>query len=264
MIKDIIYNAKLKIEEESISLVNFLKFGDEVLYPVSKYDELIELTKILEEDYKNELRGFKKCLSNKETLSLVDKILKITGKPCHTSTRDLTVDLSKRNKWVSQNPMCVSYQDWEKWSYYICGKLNIDFKVTRKVCDFTLELTRKIIPCDILVYIQAKKKACDMNIKLDINKDRCKAELKILRQDANCDLSLKLYTELKKCNVSFDMIKKVYSCGLKLKMEAEEVVLVTDLNEYALSCIEPESLAPLLEINQTPSISIDDILNNYK
>lgn len=262
MTKDIIYNSKLELEDRSIRLINTLHWGD--VYGYKPASDLIEYNKILEEDYKNELRGFKACLSKKEKQSLLDKILSITGKPCHTSTRDLIVDTSNVNKWISQNPMCVSYKDWEKWSHYICGKLNINFKVTRKTCDFTLELTRKIIPCDILVYIQAHKKACDLDIKLDINKDRCKAELKILREDVNCDLSLKLYTELKKCNVSFDMVKKVYSCGLRLDMSAEEVLLVTDLNEYALSCIDPESLAPLLEINQTPSVNIDDILNNYK
>lgn len=263
MIKNIIYNCKLKIEEESINHTNFLRFGAQ--YSYTPYENLIKYTEILEENYNNNIQGFKECLDKHEVDLLVSKIIKYIGKPCISTNRDLSVDISKKQRWISENPMCVSYQEWEKWSYYICGKLNIDFKVERITCDFTLELTRKIIPCDILVYIQAQKKACDLNIKLDIDKVRCQAELNILKQDVNCDLSLTTYIELKKCNVNFDMVKKVYDCNLKLNINSKkEVVLVTDLNEYALDCINPSSLEPLLEINQIPTINIQDVLNNYK
>lgn len=263
MIKDVIYNAKLKIEEESVNYSNFLKYGN--LYSYSPYEDLIEYTSILERNYDNKVRKFEQCLSPLEVESLIDKVLRITGKPCHSTFKDLTVDLSNRDKWISKNPMCVSYQDWEKWSYYICGKLNIDFKIEKKTCDFVLELTRKTIHCDILVYVKAQKKSCDLGIKLDVSKERCQAELKILVTESNCDLSLKTYVELKKCNISFDMIKKVYDCNLKLNINSKkEVVLVTDLNEYALDCINPESLESFSEINQSATVNVQDILNNYQ
>ena len=265
MLKDLLYTVKLKIEEGSIASVKN-KIGSEGAYIIPFYEPLLEYKVLLEEELYNISKGFKRCLKPEQIECLKNNILSITGRLCRVTTyRDITVDDSKKNQWLVKHPYCAVYEDWEKWSHYICGKLNIKFEVERKSCDFVLELVREIIPCDILVYVQAYKKACDIGIKLDLNKDRCKSEFKILVEEHKCDFSFNTYVELKKCNVTFDMIKKVYDCDLKLNINSEfKPVLVTDLNEYALDGINPLDLAPLSEINKTPSISVQEILDNYK
>lgn len=265
MIKDLLYTVKLKIEEGSIASIKD-KIGSQGAYIIPVYKDLIQYKQLLEEEIFNQARGFKPCLKDKELECLKDHILSLTGKLCNTSNyRDLNIDSSNKNKWISKHPQCVVYDDWERWSYYLCNRIGIKLEVQTKICDFTLELTRKIIPCDILIYIQAVKKSCDLGIKLDLDKDRCKAELNILVSEHKCDLSLKTYIELKKCNVTFDMVKKVYGCNLKLNVDSKlKPTLVTPLAEYELECITPSDLAPLLEIEQTPSISVEDILKNYE
>lgn len=261
--RELIYTAKLEIENRNISQIKTLRYGEQYIY--ESYSNLLKLLNIVEEEYNNKKRGFKECLSSKEISLIKDKIMKMVGNLYSGNRyRDNPFNDAGRNLWISKHPTCVSYQDWEKWSYYLCDRLNINFEIKRVTCDFTLELTRKIIPCNILVYIQAHKQACNLGIKLDVEKERCKAELKILKDESKCDLSLKTYIDLKKCNISFDMVKEVYSCGLKLKTQAEKVTLVTDLNEYALDCINPQSLQPLAELNQHPTVNIQDILNNYQ
>lgn len=265
MLEELLYTIKLRVEDGSISSMND-KRGSQGAYIIPEYKDLFYYKEVLQKEYENIREGFKPCLKQDQLDCIKDFVLKITGPLCKKSNRELGIDESNKTKWLIDHPYCVAYDEWEKWSYYICGRLNIDFKIEKKkTCDFTLELTRKIIPCNILVYIQAQKKSCDLGIKLDIDKDRCKAELSILRSEVECDLNLHTYIELKKCNVNFDMIKEVYKCNLKLNINSKlEPVLVTDLNEYALDCINPSSLEPLLEINQTPTINIKDILNNYK
>ena len=125
--RDIIYNSRIELEKRSVSLINSLKNGE--LYDSKPYSDLIKLMNIIKEDYYNTIRGFNKCLSEKEYNSIKDKIIKITGVTPIYEYRDNPFDNSNRNKWIAKHPSCVSYQDWEKWSYYLCGKLNIDFKI---------------------------------------------------------------------------------------------------------------------------------------
>ena len=264
MIQDLIYNLRLEIENESIKYVNGLK-ADKSLFEYREYYYTIHYLEILEKEYNNRIRGFKECLSKKELECLLDRILKIVGKQCTINKRDLLIDSSKKDLWIKNNIFCTPYSEWIKYSKKICDRINIDFKVERKICDFTLELVRKVIPCNILIYLQAVKKSCDLGIKLDVDKVRCEAELKILREKVNCDLDINLYRDLKSCNINFDFIKEVYSCGLSLKIDSYKCpILVSNLNEYPLNDLNPQNLESLKEFNNIPTIDVQNILNNYQ
>lgn len=268
MLNNLIYSIKERVEQDSINSIKILKTDDNSFYSVDNELtlKLLDYKEIIEEEHYNNILGFKECLNKHQCSFIYDKVIKIIGKLCNEEIkRDILTDDSNKNKWISKYPQCVVYEDWEKWSYYVCGSLGIKFELVKQICDFTLELTRKIIPCNLLIYIQAYKKACEINIKLDLNKERCQTELKLLREEHNCDLKLDTYIELKKCNVSFDFIKEVYDCNLKLKFNADkEILLETSLNDYALSCIDPQNLEILSEIGENPSLTQEIILENYK
>lgn len=266
--RSLVYSIKEKVNNLSKEIVKSRVWDIECRDIETIYKDnhaLLEYLRVIDEEENNRLKGFKSCLNSKETDKIKAKIFKIVGVECSKNERDVIVDDSQRNSWIISHPRCVSYEEWEEWSYHLCDMLDIEFSIKTQACDLALDIVTKKFSCDLILMINAYKKACNLGIELDVERERCLLELNVLAE-SGCDLDLKTYVNLKKCGVSFDLVKTVYECNLKIDINAKNCpVVVSDLSEYALDCFPEESdITVLNDLGFKATKDINKILNNYK
>lgn len=243
-----------------------------------KGDEQEEFTKLtcyrdsLQRYLDKGVRGAKQCLSSDKIQCIIEKVKDIVPKsPRGVPRKDLTIDDSLENLWIKSHPQCVTYNKWNKYSKILCDNLGVDLKIELQSCNFALEVTKKIIPCEVLLSAEVFTRATnELNMEVSrTSAKECKIDWELLLEKTpSCDLTLDAYKELvQEGNVSFDIIKEVYGCDLELEIdklqEPCEVVLKTKLGRYKLKDIAV-SRAKLIANGHKVKIDEEILLQDYK
>jgi len=265
---DLTYKIKDRLTYLSFKNVQNLFYGYNCAADV---DQEIKRLNILKDSLDRVKISFlhigKSCLDDETIQKIVEKANKIVGNsPCPARRKDITVDESNINKYLMSSSQCVTYDSWNKFSRFLCGKLGFKVSLEREVCDITFEISRKIISCNLLYALSLHKEMCDLGYKVSRTDQECKVDWKILMEkEPACDLSFKTYAKfVKNSNLSYPLIKEVYASGLTLAEEDGEVVICTPLNNYKLTQITPTSLEELLNLGYIIDLNKYDIINEYK
>lgn len=261
-IEKLIYQSKSTLDSLSQKRAHNKAYG----YSFSpegflKLDVLTTYLGILEDEYLNISFGGKPCLDCNNLQLLAEKVRKITIN-CDTSLRrDLKVDNSKENEWISKNPYCVSREKWEELAYRICADFKLELKSTEIVCDISFEIIRKLIPCDIMVSIAVYKQQCDLDLEISRTEEECDIDFEILSQEVECDLDLKMYKTLVENNFSYDIIRTVYENGCTIEVNDSivpaEIHLVTPLKKYPIKDLNFKGI-PDLKILKSLGVDTSD------
>ena len=235
-----IYQSKyayMKLTEERIKRLRFGYTCDpNVEYKLKALTKNLE---VLEHEERVLTLGASPCLSPRELQKLLERNRKLTT-TCDLQNRlDLIQDKSNFDTWIKDNPGCVGREEYEKWAYYVCGKLNISIIRKDLVCDLVFEITREIIPCNILLAIEAYKEACKLDLDISRTREECLINFKLLHEKVECDLDFNTYVKLNQCNVSFDIIREVYENGCRLNVDdLGEVVVESQIASYKVNDLE--------------------------
>lgn len=256
-IEETLVSAYTKLCELGDKLIREKRFGHKCEEDIcEKVEELTTLTETLETEQKKRLQGVQTCLDCTGLQSLTEQITSITGINCGLGYELCEVDDTGRESWILKNPNCVSYEDWESASYWLCRELKLDTSLeTEKITNLTLAITKDVICDTVLVAVNEVLAAKEFNLKINRTTEECKIDFKLLHSEIeSCNLDLKTYLQLIDHKVSFDIIKTVYENNLELKVykstkeeqkvdlkvnktsqENSHVKLVTSLGEYKLS-----------------------------
>ncbi len=264
----LIYESKERLSKLSEDKVKVLYYGyscdpqsDEKIIRLRSYLNIIE-----DENFKIVLGG-EPCLDCINRQRLIEKIRRLTTSCDIDCRKDLRIDKSNLDSWLVNNPTCVAYEKWEELSFKICGLLNLEIKVVRddcelevaifsseEICNLTFEITRNIIPCDIIVAISIFKHSCDLGLSISRTENECEIDFNLLKNEVDCDLDLKTYKKLIDCNLTFDIIKTVYDnqCSFTI---GDPVELTTLINSYSLDKFNFSSI-PDIQALKTLGVNI--------
>jgi hypothetical protein len=209
----------------------------------------------------------KSCLDDETIQKIVEKANKIVGKEsCPKKRADIKIGEEDLNSYLSKGPRCVSYDTWNEFSRFICGRIGFTLTAEREICDIAFEISRNIISCNLLYSLSVYKEMCDLKYKVNRTKEECKIDYKLLMEkNPTCDLEFKSYLSyVHKHNLSFPIIDEVYSSGLSLLEQDGEVFLCTALNNYNLMKIAPNDLEELLNLGFVVELNKFDITADYK
>ncbi len=225
------------------------------------------LKKSLERIKLSILRG-DSCLDDETIQKIVEKVIKIVGKDCCPIDyrQDISIDTTGINAYLLKGPRCVTYDSYNKFASFICGKLGLSITAERDQCDISFEVTRRIISCNLLYALKVRKEMCALNYKVKADKNQCKIDYKLLLEKTGCDLEFKTYLSfVNKHNLSYPIIEEVYKSGLTLAETEDnsDVVLCTPLNNYRLTEITPTNLEELLNAGFVVELNKHDLKNDY-
>lgn len=216
----------------------------------------------LQDSYSNSF-----CLNNESINHLFEKVISIIGVNCRINSLDYNLNADKEEEWVMKNPFCRSYEDWEKWVKFFCGKLNLDITVDKKTKEnLILEISREIISPNLLLTISTYKKVNDeLTLRVQRTDNEIKLDFNLLTEKVDHDLTLKTYTSLvKDCSMSFDMIQSVYAEGASLEVSNNnEVILKTSYNTYNLDNLGGIDPTYLKKFGMNVTIDKDNLLRDY-
>lgn len=208
------------------------------------------------------------CVSYDKIKSLNEQVNNIIGNNCNDIIPVIKIDNSREDDWVFKNPFCRSYESWEKWSKFYCGKLKLNLNIEEeKIPNLILEISREIINPDVLLSITAYKEANNLNLEINRTKEENKLDFKLLKEDlGELDLTEYNYSDLVlSFNLSYDIIKTIYSSGLSLEKKNNEVYLKTPMSSYKLNDLSDEVDFKFLEkLGLKTTTTIKNLLQDYK
>lgn len=265
---ELTYKIKQRLEQLSLMKIRNLFYG---YHPEHHIDDEVNKLSVLKSSLDRVKKSFlhiqKSCLDDETIQKIVEKAQKIVGKaPCPSKRKDISIGEENLQKYLISGPKCVSYDTWNEFSRFICGKIGFTLSAEREICDITFEISRNIVTCNLLYALSVHKEMCDLNYKVSRTKEECKLDYKLLlEKNPKCDLEFKSYLNyVHKHNLSFPIINEVYSSGLALAEEDGEVVLCTPLNNYNITKITPQSLEELLNLGFVVELNKFDIKADYK
>lgn len=269
--------ARLRIRNEVSSLsdktVRNLKTGygsgsecdyGNKISKLNKYGEI--LTKV-----KNQaLNGSEICLNTKDLQSLMSKVTDIVGKNCGNPKKvDYCIDKSREEEWVFKYPYCRSFEDWNKWSKFLCEKLNLD--IDTEVIDITnliLEISQETITSNVLLAATTyTEKLKELKLEVNRTEEEINLDFKLLVEKVpGTELNLEIYRELiKEHKLSFDIIKTICEDGLNLEIESKKVFIKTPLDKYEITAMGGKINENYLEsLGRKITKNKKDFLQDYK
>ena len=203
------------------------------------------------------------CMCDEDIQSLVEKANHAV-EFCTHEEQGLEVDRSGRDKFLINNPQCVSYESWERFSEGACNTIGFEIKTTKDKCDIMFQVSRDIISCDLLYNIQVYNKFCDLGYKISRTEEECKIDYKLLMENHDCDMTFKTYLRLVNANISYSLVDEALSCGLTLKVMDGQPYLITPMGEYCLSDISPTNMQYLIDLGKRTTIKESDIAVDYE
>lgn len=276
-IKDIdetILNIQNKIHEFSYSrivdLINryTLNRGNITLI-IKKIDKLFTYKDILVRLKERVLAGCDPCMDRKQVQQLMEKITDILGKNCKNRYCNIIIGESREEEWVIKKPYCRTYQEWEKWSKYICEQLDLElkFEIVKRP-DFILDIVTQTIKPEVLLALSVYTEVRDkLNLEINRSEEQTKLDFELLVEKIpNIDLDLKVYAELvNKYKLSFDIIKTIYENGLNLQITTKGVEMKTPINIYNISQLSGTiNMDYLKKFGIKTDIDKNNFLQDYK
>lgn len=269
-------NLKIKNEVHKLSKSHLRliknRYSCDLEYESSLKDKISKLNtyyKILNRLKDQSLSGYEICLDKESLQCLIEKIIRIIGKNCVPELKDYCIDKSREDEWVVKNPYCRSYEDWEKWSKFLCEKLHLNISSeTEKLTSLILEITQETITPNVLLAISAYTEVREnLNLKISRSDDEIKLDFKLLLEKIpSCNLNLNIYQEMiKNHKLSFDIVKTIYDEGLSLELTKQNVELKTPVNVYNLSQLSGEiNPSYLKKFGMKTTLNKQDLLQDYK
>ena len=231
-------------------------------------DNYLKQLSLLQRDaFRNEknevVENTKTCLSCDDLQCLLEKIRKIIGKDCAVQCSVLTIDDSQEEMWILDNPTCVSYECWNKWSKIISSKLDVQLTVESQKDLLILELHKETISPNVAVALRAVKEANDLELEVSRTIEESKIDFKLLLEKEDIDFDFKTYLKLTKNNLSFDIISEIYKNKLSLEIESDCVYLKTSLSKYPINEIGL-NLTYLKSLGKEMDIELKNLLVDFK
>lgn len=264
-----------KLDELIYSLnVNLVSLSDKKVeslfydyYDPNKIDFEINKLNALRKTLQRHKLGFYisdgSCVCSDNLQRIVEKAIKEVGKnSCPSVRRDVEIDESGLEAYLMTKPACVSYDTWNKFARGLCGDIGFTLTADKEVCDLTFDISREVIPCNLLYTLSIYKEMCDLDYKVNRTDEECKIDFDILAE-RYCNLNLKFkdfHTLVKDCNMSFNTIDQCYKANLELIVLNRKAYLKTNTNTYPVEAITPSNLDRLVGLGF--SITIDDIISN--
>jgi hypothetical protein len=143
---EISLKIKNEIYRTSKSHIYYLsnRYSNDLGFESKKYNKnnrLATYYDIIKRVKEQSLAGGEICLDRESLQLLVEKVIRIIGKNCRIDLLDYKIDNSMEDIWVMKYPFCRSYEEWEKWSKFVCGELKIEISSeTEKRCNLILEV----------------------------------------------------------------------------------------------------------------------------
>ena len=208
-----------------------------------EFEKLIIFKEYLEH-YSNALRlGYDSGMCDVE----IQYILEATSKLITIPKGDVSkvkIDNSNFDLWVTQNPYCVAWEDWEKSMVRVCPKIGFEVSNVSQACNLIWEIQTEQIEnnCKFLytlsVASEAIRKSCfDVHVE---NLATCKMNYEFMVSQHNCDLNFETYVTLLNCNLSHKVITNLLECGVRVSYNDEKqtpqistkdhTYLLTDIN----------------------------------
>lgn len=257
----LIYGVKFSLDKLSGSITSKLLNGYSCDHQAMKKVKILQnYLRVLEDENSNIVLGGSVCLDCDTLQKLSEKVRLITFDCDLEGRKDLIVDHSAVDAWVSANPYCVSRERWEKIAYTICKAFNLKITNIEEQCDFTFEVVRNLISCDIILAISVFKQMC--NLKLKVNRDiyECKIDFDILVNETNCNIDFKTYRKFIDCNLSFDVIKTIYENECSIEINNGVLSLITPLSTYPL---EDLNFSGIPDLNILKKLNVDTSNTEY-
>lgn len=189
------------------------------------------------QDYYNSVRfGYNPGVCPDEVQNVLEataNIVDLNFKFNETFT-NVRVDNSNYDQWVSQNPYCVAWEDWEKFVAKIAPKVGITVTNVSDACKFIFDFkteysveSYEFLYALSVAYIAAqnncfdididvKKLECDIQIEVEAELKKCEVKYQLLIDKLECDLSFDAYVSLIKCSLSHEVIVKAFESGVPL------------------------------------------------
>lgn len=215
-----------------------------------------------------EISGNGSCMDQETVQCLVEKIKGILGKNCKTPLSDIFIDDSTEDVWAMAHPHCRSYEEWNKWTKYVCGKLSIELKTETKSQNLIFEISRKTVTPNVLMAISAHVDARTLDMEITRDDDEVDVDFSLLSENVELlNLTKGQYnTIVKDNNLSYDIVKTIYDEGLSLEIDENNMVnLVTPVDKYNLADISGNITVDYLKrFGMEATINKNDLLQDFK
>lgn len=261
---ELVYNININLAELAEKKLKNLYYG---YYNTLHIDDKVnKLSALRDSILRNKLSYYLSdgsCICNENLQKIVEKaILEIGKRSCPQDRVDVLIDESGLYSYLITKPACVSYDTWNKFARGLCGEIGFKLTAEKEICDLTFDISREIIPCNLLYTLSIYKEMCDLNYKVNRTDDECKIDFDILAErHCNLNLSFKDYkTLVKDCNMSLNTIDQCYKANLELIVLNRKAYLKTNTNTYPVEAIIPSNLDRLVGLGF--SVTIDDIISN--
>ena len=239
---DLIYNLKLEKKEYDLKYLQSIYYGKQIFCENSKsidFSFYLWALNLLKDKW---ALNQKVCLCPEEISKLYSNAASLLSEIKNTrksDKQDGDIDVSNEITWIKNNPSCSSREQWERLSHIICEFLEVKVTTTEIKCDFTFDVVRQEINCDILTGLSLAEKACELNVKPKRTEAECKAEWKVFIESFPNGPDFKTYkAALKTHNLTYETVKAIYAAGLTLGLnKIGTCTLNTALKSYDLSDI---------------------------
>lgn len=210
-----------------------------------KLDKLNNYLDKIDELKKQMIIGSHLCLDNEGLSKFFEKIEGVIGKSCKSEFLDYIYDDSMEFKWLAENPLCVSYEEWNKWAKLKVIEWELDVTTEEHKNNLLIELYAESVDPSIMLFARVIDEVNNLDINVSSkSEEELKYELDLLvrslPQEGNLDIQL--YTKLHNNNISIDIIREIYNKGLELDVvtkEGKEIIeIITSSYSYPVSEIK--------------------------
>lgn len=250
----LIYEIKFALNKLSDEIVKAKCYGFSCdKHAEEKVERLSSYQGALEREYQLISLGGTPCLDCGALESFVAKIKPLTAS-CDLDCRiDYSSDDSNELVWIAANPNCVSK---ERYEGLVCETLDlcklelkvkeilpepcsVSIEVTEQECNLAFEITKNIIPCDVMVAVSAYSAACKLEYEVKRTEIECDLDYSILIEKVeDCSISLSVYKRLVSCNLTYDIIKTVLDNNCTFEIDDATPMLVTPMSKYRLDSFD--------------------------
>lgn len=172
-----------------------------------------------------ELVGYS-CLDKKELEAIKSGIGRVVGVQCSESEYDYTKEpRPDKDRWLLQNPDCVTYEYYADYIAAQCKKLSIDILVVRKECEkvgIALDVRKQTICEAIELALDVQEQKCDIDIDVKVNMQQCIIDFETIVIPQKCDIDFKTFVYEISCGATVDTVVSKLNCAVNVNVDAEE------------------------------------------
>lgn len=188
------YNIENFISERGDAYMQNYVWGYTTCVDLKNIDRLNALRKVLDFYNLQNLYGGE-CLNDDDVESLFSEIKTLTLN-CNANSLNFSVDKSKKDFWMVENPHCTITPHYIKYCESLVCKIEVgEFSVedVSNVCKIDLNIKAEEIPCELKANIFVIQQNCDLDFNIEVKEEDCEIQHEILVNEIGCDISLENY-----------------------------------------------------------------------